>query len=624
MASQQRTVQITPSILNADLSRLADEVARIPSADWVHVDVMDNHFVPNLTIGLPVVESLAKATDLPIDAHLMIEDPDRWAPAYAEAGAGSVTFHAEAAKAPVRLARELRAKGARASMALKPATSGRAVRRHARRARHAADHDRRAGVRRAEVPRRCACPRSGGPASWSPRPASSSGSRSTAGSPLETIERCAEAGADVFVAGSAVYSADDPDAMVEELRALADVARGRNGRCGCSAAHWGWPGKEILECVPRILTSLAAGAAAVIALGLAMPTPATASPDLAAVSPYLSKQLTSLSGTTVVLVHGATLADANKAVSATGLTKVVTFKKIGVVGARGTKAQIQSVRSQPGVTYVEAGAQPIRFFAETSNKATRGLEATQTLTGADGSALTGKGVSVGVIDSGVDPTHPYFKEADGSSAVVASYKTLCDPTETQCTVLKVPNSIDTDTLSLGGHGTHVNGIVAGRPTRRRWRRPAGCRSRRQARRPLDRCRPVHHRRRRRPELGAREPQRPVWRRRLRPAPARRSRSPTTPTARPAAARSTRNSATAKIQEALAAEGVVTVWANGNDGGDGSAEPVQPARQGPDRRHHLGGVVLRPGQRHPRRDGLRLLLARQGRRPVDVPRHLGAR
>src|SRR5690242_13668748 len=115
-------IQITPSILNADLSRLADEVGRIPSADWVHVDVMDNHFVPNLTLGLPVLESLVGSTELPIDVHLMIEDPDRWAPAYAEAGARSVTFHAEAAAGPVRLARELRAKGARASMALKPAT----------------------------------------------------------------------------------------------------------------------------------------------------------------------------------------------------------------------------------------------------------------------------------------------------------------------------------------------------------------------------------------------------------------------------------------------------------------------------------------------------------------------
>ena len=216
-------IQITPSVLNADLSRLADEVARIPSSDWVHVDVMDGHFVPNLTIGVPVFESLVKNTDLPLDAHLMIEDPDRWAPAYAEAGAGSVTFHAEAAKAPVRLARELRAKGARASMALKPATG---IEQYAdllgeldmllimtvepgfggqkfldlclpkiRRARELMDKH--------------------GVEAWL---------QVDGGVSLETIERCAEAGADTFVAGSAVYAADDPDAMVADLRARAEAA----------------------------------------------------------------------------------------------------------------------------------------------------------------------------------------------------------------------------------------------------------------------------------------------------------------------------------------------------------------------------------------------------------------
>src|SRR3954451_23821249 len=114
---------IAPSILSADFARLADEIDRIHGADWVHVDVMDAHFVPNLTIGLPVVERLAKVSALPLDCHLMIEDPDRWAPAYAEAGAKSVTFHAEAVSAPVRLAREIRARGARAGLALNPATA---------------------------------------------------------------------------------------------------------------------------------------------------------------------------------------------------------------------------------------------------------------------------------------------------------------------------------------------------------------------------------------------------------------------------------------------------------------------------------------------------------------------
>jgi ribulose-phosphate 3-epimerase len=214
------TPQITPSILNADFAALGAEVGRIPSADWVHVDVMDNHFVPNLTFGPTMVEALARATDVPLDAHLMIEAPDREALAYVEAGAGSVTFHVEAASAPVRLARELRGHGARASMALKPATpiepyedllaeldmvllmtvepgfGGQKfldlVLPKIRRARDLLDRH--------------------GLEAWL---------QVDGGVSLETIERCAEAGADVFVAGSAVFTAEDPDRMVAALRSAA-------------------------------------------------------------------------------------------------------------------------------------------------------------------------------------------------------------------------------------------------------------------------------------------------------------------------------------------------------------------------------------------------------------------
>lgn len=217
-------MKITPSILNADFTNLSAEIGRIASADGVHIDIMDYHFVPNMTFGLPMVEAIRRTTDQFLDIHLMIDDPDRWATSYAEAGAESVTFHVEACSAPVRLARELRAAGARASMALRPATP---IEPYA---------DMLGELDMVLI--MTVEPGFGGQSFLDltlPKIRRTRDLVSRLGKDIwvqvdggvsdQTIERCVEAGADVFVAGSAVYSADDPDEMVRALRAKAEAAR---------------------------------------------------------------------------------------------------------------------------------------------------------------------------------------------------------------------------------------------------------------------------------------------------------------------------------------------------------------------------------------------------------------
>jgi len=213
-------VRITPSILNADFSHLDQEIARIAAvSDLLHLDVMDNVFVPNFTFDFEQAASIIASSPIPVDSHLMIADVDRLAPAYAHAGSASVTIHAEASSSIASTLRAIKSEGARAGLALKPASSIEDY------ADFVDDVDmflimtvepgfggqKFMGALMDKVIRARAI--IGDRPIWL---------QVDGGISLETIEMARDAGADTFVAGSAVFNAPDPAQMILQLRALAE------------------------------------------------------------------------------------------------------------------------------------------------------------------------------------------------------------------------------------------------------------------------------------------------------------------------------------------------------------------------------------------------------------------
>ena len=213
-------IHIAPSILSADFANLERDLKAISNADMVHVDVMDHHFVPNLTLGEPIVKRICEVTDLPVDVHLMIEDPDRWAPEFAKLGASSVTFHMGATHAPVRLARQLREMGVKACFAVRPAESVEpifdildefdmilimTVEPGFGGQKFLANQMSKTRRLRDEITRR----------------GLNTHIQVDGGVSPSTASTVAEAGADVLVAGSAVYGAENPAQAIDAIRAQA-------------------------------------------------------------------------------------------------------------------------------------------------------------------------------------------------------------------------------------------------------------------------------------------------------------------------------------------------------------------------------------------------------------------